>query len=163
MNQKSPPSASKATSPPRVAIICADWHAELVNVARDSLQDRLVHEGVPIDAIEHHRVPGSFEIPLRAQLLAKSGRVDAIVACALVIDGGIYRHEFVSAAVIDGLMRVMLDTGVPVFSVVLTPHQYHEHEPHRRFFGEHMVVKGREAAHAVLDTLKGMAPLRAVS
>lgn len=163
MNQKSPPSASKATSPPRVAIICADWHAELVNVARDSLQDRLVHEGVPIDAIEHHRVPGSFEIPLRAQLLAKSGRVDAIVACALVIDGGIYRHEFVSAAVIDGLMRVMLDTGVPVFSVVLTPHQYHEHEPHRRFFGEHMVVKGREAAHAVLDTLKGMAPLRAAA
>lgn len=163
MNQKSSPYASKATSPPRVAIICADWHAELVNVARDSLQDRLVHQGVPIDAIEHHRVPGSFEIPLRAQLLAKSGRVDAIVACALVIDGGIYRHEFVSAAVIDGLMRVMLDTGVPVFSVVLTPHQYHEHEPHRRFFGEHMVVKGREAAHAVLDTLKGMAPLRAAN
>ena len=161
MNQKSSPSATKATSPPRVAIICADWHAELVNVARDSLQDRLVHEGVPIDSIEHHRVPGSFEIPLRAQLLAKAGRVDAIVACALVIDGGISRHEFVSAAVIDGLMRVMLDTGVPVFSVVLTPHQYHEHEPHRRFFGEHMVVKGREAAHAVLDTLKGMAPLRA--
>lgn len=163
MNQTSSPSGSKATSPPRVAIICADWHAELVNVARDSLQDRLVHEGVPIDAIEHHRVPGSFEIPLRAQMLAKSGRVDAIVACALVIDGGIYRHEFVSAAVIDGLMRVMLDTGVPVFSVVLTPHQYHEHEPHRRFFGEHMVVKGREAAHAVLDTLKGMAPLSAAS
>lgn len=163
MNQTSSPSASKASSPPRVAIICADWHAELVSVARDSLQDRLVHEGVPIDAIEHHRVPGSFEIPLRAQLLAKSGRVDAIVACALVIDGGIYRHEFVSAAVIDGLMRVMLDTGVPVFSVVLTPHQYHEHEPHRRFFGEHMVVKGREAAHAVLDTLKGMAPLRAAA
>jgi 6,7-dimethyl-8-ribityllumazine synthase len=163
MNQKSPPSASKATSPPRVAIICADWHAELVNVARDSLQDRLVHEGVPIDAIEHHRVPGSFEIPLRAQLLAKSGRVDAIVACALVIDGGIYRHEFVSAAVIDGLMRVMLDTGVPVPAVVLTPHQYHEHEPHRRFFGVHLVVKGREAAHAVLNTLKGMAPLRAAA
>ncbi len=155
MNQKSAP------TPPRVAIVCADWHADLVNVARDSLQDRLVHEGVPIEAIQHHRVPGSFEIPLRAQLLARSGQVDAIVACALVVDGGIYRHDFVSSTVIDGLMRVMLDSGVPVFSVVLTPQSFHEHEPHRRFFAEHMVVKGREAAHALLATLRGQAELLA--
>ncbi len=155
MNQKSAP------TPPRVAIVCADWHADLVNVARDSLQDRLVHEGVPIESIQHHRVPGSFEIPLRAQLLARSGKFDAIVACALVVDGGIYRHDFVSSTVIDGLMRVMLDTGVPVFSVVLTPQSFHEHEPHRRFFGEHMVVKGREAAHALLATLRGQAELLA--
>ncbi len=62
-------------------------------------------------------------------------------------------HEFVADAVIGGLMRVQLDTGVPVFSCVLTPHHFHEHDVHQRFFAEHLVDKGREAAHACLATL----------
>jgi 6,7-dimethyl-8-ribityllumazine synthase len=63
----------------------------------------------------------------------------------------------VARAVIDGLMRVQLDTGVPVLSVVLTPQAFREHDEHRRFFGEHFVKKGREAAWAcqhVLATLQ---------
>jgi 6,7-dimethyl-8-ribityllumazine synthase len=54
---------------------------------------------------------------LLALKLARSGRYDAIVACGLVVNGGIYRHEFVGAAVIDALMRVQLDTEVPVLCV----------------------------------------------
>ena len=77
---------------------------------------------------------GAFEIPLHAMRLAESGTYDAIVAAGLVVDGGIYRHEFVADAVIGGLMRVQLDTGVPVISAVLTPHHFHEHETHRAFF-----------------------------
>ena len=70
-------------------------------------------------------VPGSFEIRCtRAQLLANSGRYAAIVAAGFVVDGGIYRHEFVAEAVIGGLMRVQLETGVPVISAVLTPQQF---------------------------------------
>ena len=65
---------------------------------------------------------------------------------ACVVDGGIYRHEFVADAVIGGLMRVQLDTGVPVISAVLTPHHFHEHETHRAFFFEHLETKGAEAA-----------------
>jgi 6,7-dimethyl-8-ribityllumazine synthase len=87
------------------------------------------------------------------QQLARSGRYAAIVACALVVDGGIYRHEFVAHAVIDGLMRVQLDSGVPVLSAVLTPQAFHEHETHARFFAEHLVLKGREAARACVATL----------
>ena len=87
-------------------------------------------------------MPGAFEIPLLAQRLARTGRYDAIVAFGLVVNGGIYRHEFVGAAVIDALMRVQLDTEVPVLSAVLTPRDFHEHEEHRRFFAEHFVKKG---------------------
>ena len=47
-----------------------------------------------------------------------------------------------TAAVIDGLMRVQLDTGVPVFTAVLTPRDFHDHEEHQRFFREHFVKKG---------------------
>jgi 6,7-dimethyl-8-ribityllumazine synthase len=101
-------------------------------------------------------VPGAFEIPLLAQRLARSGRYDAIVACGLVANGGIYRHEFVGAAVIDGLMRVQLDTGVPVMSAVLTPRDFHEHDDHHRFFSEHFVKKGVEVARACLETIAGL-------
>jgi 6,7-dimethyl-8-ribityllumazine synthase len=69
---------------------------------------------------------------------------------AKTVDGGIYRHEFVAAAVVQGLMRASMDSGVPVLSVSLTPHQYQETEPHRSIFRAHFVEKGREAARAAL-------------
>ena len=80
-----------------------------------------------------------------------------------MVNGGIYRHEFVAAAVIDGLMRVQLDTGVPVFSAVLTPRDFHEHEVHLRFFGEHLVTKGTEAARACMAALASLRQLEAVA
>jgi hypothetical protein len=67
--------------------------------------------------------------------------------------GGIYRHEFVTTAVIDGLMRVQMDSEVPVFSAVLTPRDFHEHGDHVEFFRQHFVKKGVEVAHACLSTL----------
>jgi 6,7-dimethyl-8-ribityllumazine synthase len=142
-----------------VAVICATWHAEIVNQARDSLQDELVAAGVAASGVEHFTVPGAFEIPLHAQRLAQTGRYDAVIACALVVNGGIYRHEFVAAAVIDGLMRVQLDTGVPVFSAVLTPRDFHEHEEHLTFFAAHFVRKGREVAQACVNTLASLQTL----
>ncbi len=71
--------------------------------------------------IDLFRVPGAFEIPLHAQRLAASGQYAAIVGAGLVIDGGIYRHDFVAEAVINGLMRVQLDQDVPVISAVSDP------------------------------------------
>jgi 6,7-dimethyl-8-ribityllumazine synthase len=75
------------------------------------------------------------------------------------VNGGIYRHEFVAAAVIDGLMRVQLDTDVPTFSAVLTPRDFHGHEEHQSFFKAHFVKKGIEVAQACLNTLESLAAL----
>ena len=63
------------------------------------------------------------------------------------------------ATVIDALMRVQLDHGVPVLSVVLTPKDFHEHETHRAFFSQHFVAKGAEAARACAQTLAAHAAL----
>jgi len=139
--------------PRRVAVISAGWHVDLVTGARDALLAELAALGIGDAEVDRHEVPGAFEIPLLAQALARSGRYAAVVACALVVDGGIYRHEFVAHAVIDGLMRVQLDSGVPVLSAVLTPQAFHEHEVHARFFAEHLALKGREAARACVATL----------
>ncbi len=140
-----------------VAWIAASWHADIVARGYDGFIAEWTHpphaDAAPPPAVERFAVPGAFEIPLLAQKLARSGRFAGVVACALVVDGGIYRHDFVASAVIDGLMRVQLDTGVPVFSVVLTPKDFHEHAVHRDFFSRHFVDKGAEAARACRQTL----------
>lgn len=64
-------------------------------------------------------------------------------------------------AVISGLMRVQLDTDVPVLSAVLTPKNFHEHNVHKAFFAEHFVVKGREAARACVETVASLRKLAA--
>jgi 6,7-dimethyl-8-ribityllumazine synthase len=153
--------AGTTVPPPRLALIRAQWHAAIVQRACDSFLAEIAQSGSPPPEVDMFDVPGAFEIPLHALTLARSRRYAAIVACALVVDGGIYRHEFVADAVISGLMRVQLDTGVPVISAVLTPKNFHEHDEHSRFFGEHFVVKGREAAHACLKTVASLQRLAA--
>ena len=110
--------------------------------------------------VDLFEVPGSFEIPLHAQLLAKTRRYTAIVAAGLVVDGGIYRHEFVADTVIKALMDVQLKTEVPIFSAVLTPQQFHDIAVHHDFFRKHFVIKGIEVAEACANTLLSLERLR---
>lgn len=137
---------STTITSPRIAFIRARWHAAIVDRAHDGFVDEI--EGSGSGVVDVYDVPGALEIPLHAKTLALAGHHDAIVACALVVDGGIYRHEFVAAAVLDGLMTAQLSTDVPILSLVLTPHAFHETEEHHRFFGDHFVTKGREAAQS---------------
>ncbi|MHC9291358.1 6,7-dimethyl-8-ribityllumazine synthase [Mycobacterium sp. LTG2003] len=141
----------------RVAVVAARWHAEIVDEAVAAFAQTMTDHGYPDTEII--RVPGSFEIPLHVRQLAGTGRYAAIAACGLVVDGGIYRHDFVASAVVDGLMRVQLETGVPVFSAVLTPHHFHEHAEHAAYFHRHFAVKGRELADACADTLASLEQL----
>jgi 6,7-dimethyl-8-ribityllumazine synthase len=157
MNQSIP------TSPPRrVAFVQATWHRDIVDQCRTAFAAEMERQGYGLDAIDYYEVPGSLEIPLECQLLAKTGRYSAIVCAGLVVDGGIYRHEFVAAAVIDGMMRVQLDTEVPVLSAVLTPQHFHEHGDHHKFFYEHFLVKGAEVARACAATIENVARVERV-
>ncbi len=61
---------------------------------------------------------------------------------------------------LDGVPDTFEITEVPIFSVVLTPHNYHEHEVHNTYFARHFAVKGREATHACLATLKSLEKLK---
>jgi 6,7-dimethyl-8-ribityllumazine synthase len=143
----------------RLAFVQSTWHEAIVDRCRDSFLAEIGTLGVDEQAIDLFRVPGAFEIPLHAKRLARSGRYAAIVGAGFVIDGGIYRHEFVAEAVINGLMRVQLDTDVPVISAVLTPHHFHGHEEHAAFFAAHFEVKGAEAARACAQTVHSLAGL----
>ncbi len=133
----------------RYAFIKAQWHADIVDRALDGFL-----ELIPSEQVDVFDVPGAFELPLLARDLAQTGRYGAVIGAAFVVDGGIYRHDFVAQAVVDGLMRAGLDSGVPVLSVSLTPHHYQETDHHKAIYREHFVTKGREAAQAALSVTR---------
>jgi 6,7-dimethyl-8-ribityllumazine synthase len=142
--------AERSTPPIRVAFVQSCWHKDIVDQAREAFEAAMVAAGENRYELKFFEVPGAFEIPLKAKRLAGSGRYAAVVAAGLVVDGGIYRHEFVASAVINGLMQAQLDTNVPVLSCVLTPHHFHEHGEHHDFFATHFRQKGREVASACI-------------
>ncbi|MBM1183613.1 6,7-dimethyl-8-ribityllumazine synthase [Pseudomonas lundensis] len=147
-------SKSKNHHNERVAFIQASWHKEIVDQSRKGFLAEMLEQGYQESDIDFFEVGGAFEIPLHAKLLAKTGRYAGIVGAALVVDGGIYRHDFVAQSVVSGLMQVQLETEVPVFSVSLTPHHFHASEEHQKFFFDHFVHKGQEAAKTCVDTLQ---------
>jgi 6,7-dimethyl-8-ribityllumazine synthase len=146
--------------PQRIAFVQSCWHRDIVAECRLAFLQEIEVRGIAPSQVDLFEVPGAFEIPLHVQLLAKTRRYTAIVAAGLVVDGGIYRHDFVASTVINALMDVQLRTEVPVFSAVLTPQQFHEHATHFDFFRKHFSIKGIEVAEACANTLHALERLR---
>lgn len=100
-----------------MAVVAASWHDEVMNGLIDGALRGLADAGVASPKLV--RVPGSFELPVVAAHLARSG-YDAVVALGVIIRGGTPHFDYVCRAATDGLTRVSLDTGVPVGFGVLT-------------------------------------------
>jgi len=104
----------------RFALVSSRWNdfltARLVEGALDALERLGADEG----AVEHFRVPGSFEIPLVAQQVAQTGRFNAVVCLGTVIRGQTPHFEYVAGEVTKGIAHVGLSTGVPVLYGVVT-------------------------------------------
>src|SRR3954465_11160285 len=135
------PDHPRFAKPQRVAFVQACWHREVVEECRIAFLEEIEARGIARAQIDHFEVPGSFEIPLHAQILAKTRRYTAIVAAGLVVDGVSDRHEFVADTVIKALMDVQLRTEVPIFSAVLCPQQFHESAAHFENFSRHFAAK----------------------
>ena len=149
-----PQTQSPATAAPRFAFVQAGWHADIVQRGRDGFLQELQRRE-PDAEVDVFDAPAAFETPLIAQRLARSGRYAAVAVCAFIVDGGLYRHDFVARAVVDGLMRVGLETDVPVLSIALTPHAFfHEQAANAAFFRDHFLIKGAEAARAALEVCR---------
>ncbi|MEP1613589.1 MAG: 6,7-dimethyl-8-ribityllumazine synthase [Roseobacter sp.] len=133
----------------RFAFVKAQWHADIVDQAYHGFTQIIAP-----DKIDVFDVPGAFEMPLMARDLAASGAYGAVICAAFVVDGGIYRHDFVAQSVVDGLMRAGMETGIPVLSVSLTPHQYQETAHHNDIYRSHFATKGQEAAKAALGIIE---------
>src|SRR5918994_1985617 len=105
----------------RVGVVRARWNAGIVKRLVDGVRRGLVAAGIADGAVVDISVPGSFEIPFGAKVLAESGQVDAVVCVGAVIRGETSHYELVAGECARGIQDVQLATGVPVaFGVLAT-------------------------------------------
>ena len=104
----------------RVGIVRARWNTDIVERLHEGARRGLRTLGVDdVDVVEE-TVPGSFELPMGARILATSGRVDSVICLGCVIRGETTHYEIVAEGAADGIQQVQLTTGIPVAFGVLT-------------------------------------------
>ena len=132
----------------RVAVIAAQWHERVMTGLVDGALRALREVG--IDEPTLLRVPGSFELPVVAKVVADRG-YDAVVALGVVIQGGTPHFDYVCQGVTQGLTQVSVDTGVPVGFGVLTCDTEEQALDRAGLAGSHE-DKGYEAVTAAVAT-----------
>jgi 6,7-dimethyl-8-ribityllumazine synthase len=104
----------------RVGIVVSRFNNLITERLLEGALDRLRRSNVADDAVDVCRVPGAFEVPKAAKVLADTGRYDGVIALAAVIRGATPHFEYVASEVSKGLARVNLDASVPVTFGVIT-------------------------------------------
>lgn len=104
----------------RVAIVAARFNSHVTVRLLAEARRALADAGVADDDVTLTWVPGAFEVPVVAQAWANSGRADAVICLGCVIRGETAHFDYVAGQCAEGIMRVGLDTGVPVVFGVLT-------------------------------------------
>lgn len=138
----------------KIAIITTKWNKEFVDPCVEWCLESLHTGGVDENNIEIIKVPGWVEIPLTAKKLALTGSYDAIIAVAFVCENPIYRFDFVAASVVENIIRVWVETWIPVLSSSLSPVKFNREDPKDvEFYSTHMRTKGQEAGESCLEII----------
>ena len=131
----------------RIGVVRARWNAAIVGRLAEGVTRGL--DGLGVTDRVDVTVPGSFEIPMAAKLLAASGTVDAVVCIGAVVRGETTHYEIVSGECARGVQQAQLDTGVPILFGVLTVENDAQAEARSQGPGGHNV--GREAAEGAVE------------
>ncbi len=134
--------ASTRSSQPRFALVASEYNREYTDALLQSAQATLA--GHPMTVV---RVPGAYEIPLQVQRLARTKKYAGVIALGVIWQGRTEHAREILRAVTDALMRISLETDVPVLHHVLAVKT--EAEARARCFGAKL-NRGREAAEAAL-------------
>jgi 6,7-dimethyl-8-ribityllumazine synthase len=132
----------------RFAVVAARFNERISKRLLSGAMQALSSAGVIDEAVEVHWVPGSFELPQAAALLARTGRYAAIVCVGCVIKGETPHFDFVAGQAAAGIQQVALETGVPATFGVITA--LTEAQALARSGGE-VGNRGQEAAEAALE------------
>jgi 6,7-dimethyl-8-ribityllumazine synthase len=128
-------------------VIRATWNEEIVNRLADGVTEAL--DRLQVGKVTWVSVPGCLEIPLAAQLLAQSGNFDSLVAIGAVIRGETTHYELVSEGAAEGVLRVQLDSGVPIGFGLLTVENHQQAMDRSEGGGGHNV--GEEATEVAVQ------------
>jgi 6,7-dimethyl-8-ribityllumazine synthase len=135
----------------RVGIVVSRFNDFVTERLLTGAQEALREAGVPNDDVLLLRVPGAFEIPIAAQRLAETSRVDAVVCLGCLIRGATPHFEYIASACAHGITAAAAATGVPMTFGVLTTNSVEE-ALERAAPGD--ANKGREAALAAIDLVR---------
>ena len=141
-------SVAPAARGQRFAVVVARFNETISKKLLDGALAALADHAVSGDLVEVHWVPGSFELPQAALILARSRRFAGVVCVGAVIKGATPHFDYVCSVAAHGIARAGLDTGVPVtFGVItaLTEEQAWERA------GGAVGNRGEEAALAALE------------
>ncbi len=132
----------------RIAFACGRFNDVITERLLHGARRRLEELHVATGEIDEVWAPGAFELPLVAKTLAESGRYDAVITLGAVIRGGTPHFEYVAGECAAGVLRVGLDTGVPVVFGVLTVDTVAQAEERS---GDGAGNKGRESAETAVE------------
>jgi len=104
----------------RIGIVRARWNDHIVERLAEGAARGLKELGVDDDDLVVESVPGSFELPMGARILATTGRIDAVICLGCVIRGETTHYDLVAGEAAAGIQQVQLTTGVPVAFGILT-------------------------------------------
>lgn len=108
----------------RIGIVIADFNNDITDAMLSEVQSVLQQYAVHDDAVTLVRVPGSVEIPLMLQQMAVTEKFDALIALGAIIKGESAHFDYVAKFVTDGVLRVQLDTEVPIGFGILTTYDH---------------------------------------
>lgn len=104
----------------RIGIVASKWYPELMERLVRPTFDELKRNGVAAESIDLLHVPGSFELPVGAKVMADTGRYDAIICLGIVIRGETSHYDYVAGESARGIADLSLSTGLPILYGVLT-------------------------------------------
>jgi 6,7-dimethyl-8-ribityllumazine synthase len=142
----------------KIAIVVTRWNTFIVDNLLAAAKQHLVENGIAAADIQVIMCPGAYEIPLLCQHVTASKKYDAIITLGAVIRGGTPHFEYVAGECSRGVMRVSLDTGMPIAFGVLTVDN-EQQALMRCGQGEGSENKGEESAACVLEMLSVIAAL----
>lgn len=132
----------------QVVIVYTEWNEPIINELKKGAESIL--SLFPQIRVTSHAVPGCFEIPFAAKMLASKEEVKGIIALGCVIKGETPHFDYVSKAVTDGILQLNLSLDIPVVFGVLTVNT--EEQAWDRLGGKHG-HKGEEAAITCLKMM----------
>ena len=138
----------------RVAVVAARFNAHVVDELLAGCLRRLAAMGLPEASVEVHRVPGAFELPVAAKVLARTGRFGAVICLGCVIRGDTPHFDYVAGECARGIQQVAIDEALPVVFGVLTTNT--EEQALARVGGSHGHAGERaaEAAAEMVDLVR---------
>ncbi|MEI7886198.1 MAG: 6,7-dimethyl-8-ribityllumazine synthase [Actinomycetes bacterium] len=148
----------------RIGIAIARWNDAITKRLLSGALSELQAAGVSSDDTDVFWVPGAFELPLAAKVMAGTGRYDAILALGCVIRGDTAHFEYVAGPAADGILRSQLETEIPIIFGVLTV-ETRRQALVRSVLDDDVVGdnKGAEAAATALEMIAVLEAVRSLS